>query len=154
MKTMKTARRRAAAVQVAAAKTAALGAVSGQVIAQRMARAAMGDHGETGRMVPEKFGAATQAGLVILQHAMRMNMRMAGFATAEAFNVARAAQSMAVAATPVAMYGAQFNFLQAWLPRWQSQAMQLGTALIQSGSAALAPLQRVAAGNARRLADA
>jgi hypothetical protein len=152
MKHQKTARRGAAAIQRAATRTASLGAVSGQVIAQRMARAATGDHAENSRMLPEKFGAATLAGLVIMQHAMRMNMRMAGFATAEAFNVARAAQSMAVAATPAALYGAQFDFMQAWLPRWQAQSMQLGTAMIQSGSAALAPLQHVAAGNARRLA--
>lgn len=152
MKAMKTSRRGAIALQTAAARTAALGAVSGQVIAQRMARAAVGDHGETSRMVPEKLGAATLSGFVMMQHAMRMSMRMMGFATTEAFGMARAAQAMAVAPTPAAIYGAQFDFMQAWLPRWQARSMQLGTAMIQSGSAALAPLQRVASGNARRLA--
>jgi hypothetical protein len=152
MKHQKAARRGATAIQRAAARTATLGAVSGRVIAQRMARAAVGDHAENSRMLPEKVGAATLAGLVILQHAMRINLRMAGFATAEAFSVVRAAQTMAVAATPAALYGAQVEFMQAWLPRWQARSMQLGTAMIQSGSAALTPLQRVAAGNARRLA--
>jgi len=152
MKHQKTARRGAAAIQRASVKTAKLGAVSGQVIAQRMARAATGDHAENSRMLPEKFGAATLAGLVMMQHAMRINMRLAGFATAEAFSLAQAARSMAVAVTPGAMYGAQVDFLQAWLPRWQARSMQLGTDMLQSGSAALGPLQRVAAGNARRLA--
>ncbi len=152
MKHQKTARRGAAAIQRAAAKTAILGAVSGQVMAQRMARAATGDHTENSRMLPEKFGAATLAGLAMMQHATQMNMRMAGFATAEAFSIARAAQAMAAAATPAALYGAQVDFMQAWLPRWQARSMELGTALIQSGTAALAPLHRVAAGNARRLA--
>jgi hypothetical protein len=152
MKNAKTARRSAAAVRTATAKTAALGVVSGQVIARRMALAASGDHAEAGRMLPEKLGAATLSALVVLQHATRMNLRMAGFAAAEAVRIARTAQTMAGATTSAAVFGAQFDFLQAWLPRWQAQSLQIGTALIQSAGAALVPVQRVAAGNARRLA--
>ncbi len=152
----KTARRTATAIRPAlhraALKTAALGLTSAQVIAQRTARAATGDHAEASRMVPEKLGAAAVSGMVAMQHTMRMSLHVAGFAMAETFRMARMAQTLAGATTPAAVFAAQFDFLQAWLPRWQGQAMQLGGAWGRSGSAVLAPVQRVVTGNARRLA--
>lgn len=147
----KTARRNAAALRTAAIKTAALGVTSAQVIARRLTLAATGDHAEASRMVPEKLGAATLSGMAVMQHTMLMSMRLAGFAVAEAFRMARMARTMSDARTPAAVFGAQVDFMQAWLPRWQGQALLLGGAWTRSGSAMLAPVQRVAAANARRL---
>ncbi|WP_341908852.1 hypothetical protein [Ferrovibrio terrae] len=151
MKQTKTARRNAAALRSVAIKTAALGVTSAQVVGRRLALVATGDHAEVSRMVPEKLGAATVSGMAVMQHTMLMSMRLAGFAVAEAFRMARVAGVMSDARTPAAVFGAQVDFMQAWLPRWQSQAMLMGGAWTRSGSAMLAPVQRVAAANARRL---
>lgn len=144
-------RRNLAAAQTTLAKTAALGIAAGQVITRRVARAASGDHGEAGRMVTEKIGAAALSGVAGMQHAATMAMRMSGFAVMEAFRLGYAAQAMAAARTVESLWRAQYDFMLAGLPRWQSQSEAIGTDMMRSGSAMLAPVHKVAAANARRL---
>jgi len=144
-------RRNLAAAQTTLVKTAALGAAAGQLIARRVALAASGDHGEASRMVTEKLGAGALSGVVVLQHAMTMAMRMNGFALMEAFRIGQATQAMAAARTVESLWRAQYDSMLAGLPRWLSQSETIGTAMMRSGNAMMAPVHKVAAANARRL---
>lgn len=144
-------RRNLAAARTTLVKTAELGAAAGQVITHRLARAAGGDHGEASRMVTEKLGAGALSGVAVWQHTMIAAMRMSGFAVMEAFRIGRATQAMAAARSVETLWRAQYDFMLAGLPRWQSQSEAMGTALMQSGSAMMTPVHKVAAANARRL---
>jgi hypothetical protein len=141
-----------------ARKTATLVRATGHVVARRVTLGAAAlidpfnaDHVEFAKMVPEKTRAFSAAGMTWLQRSSEVTQRMASFATSEMATAARVAVAMAQCRTSTGVFAAQRKFATAWFARALSQSITLGSMMMRSQGAAMAPVHRTATANARRL---
>ncbi|HBK04286.1 MAG TPA: hypothetical protein DDZ81_00295 [Acetobacteraceae bacterium] len=135
-----------------------LAVAAGQVIAKRVAlgvAAAVNpiaaDHAEFARMVPEKVGAFSAAGVVMVARSEEARSHITRFATHEVMTAARATFEMATYLNPLSVMEAQGRFARAWFDRASSNFMALGMMALKAQADALSPLQNAVAANTERL---
>jgi O-methyltransferase involved in polyketide biosynthesis len=149
-------------VFAAATRNAARGGdlvmATGQVMAKRMAlgMAAVlnplrADHMEFARIVPEKMGAFSAAGMIMIEQSNRANRKMARLASDEVVTTARATIAMAGCSSPAALAAAQGRFALAWFGRAASNFIAMGMLALSAQDAAMAPIRQTVGANAERL---
>jgi Phasin protein len=141
-----------------ARKTGDLFKAASHVVAKRMTlgAAAMSDplnadHVEFAKIIPEKTRAFSEAGMAWLQWSGEVAAQMASFAASEMAAVAQATVAIASCRTPADAIARQSSFASAWFARSLSRSISLGSLAMRAQGAAMAPVHRVAAANARRL---
>jgi hypothetical protein len=139
-------------------KTGELTTAAGQVVAKRMALGATAvidplnaDHVEFAKIIPEKTMAFSEAGVTWLHWSGEVAERRASFAAREMAYGADAAVAMARCRTPAGVIATQSIFASAWFARALSQSIALGSLVMRSQGAVMAPIHRAATANARRL---
>jgi hypothetical protein len=146
------------AASAAAERSNELALAAGQIVSKRVAlgvAAALdplaADHAEFGRMVPEKLGAFSAAGMAMLQQSGAANLRIAKMASDAAASTAHAVIDMAACRTPGALLSAQGRFAAAWLDQMASSAAAMGLLALGVQDAAMAPILETVTANAARL---
>jgi O-methyltransferase involved in polyketide biosynthesis len=131
-----------------------------QVMAKRMAlgmAAALNplraDHREFARIVPEKMGAFSAAGVIMIEQSNRANRQMMRLASDEVVTTARTLIAMAGCSSPAAFAAVQGRFALAWFDRAASNFIAMGMLALSAQDAAMAPIRRTVGANAERLRD-
>jgi len=131
---------------------------TGQVMAKRMAlgmaaalNPLLADHTEFARIVPEKVGAFSNAGMIMIEQSNRANRQMARLASDEVVTTARATIAMAGCSSPAALAAAQGRFALAWFGRAASNFIAMGMLALSAQDAAMAPIRETVGANAERL---
>jgi hypothetical protein len=139
-------------------KTSELAVAAGHVVAKRTALGAEAiidplnaDLVEFARIIPEKVMAFSAMGMSWLHWSGEITGHMAGLAAREMAHVAEAAVATASCRTPEGLIAAQSSIAAAWVARAWSHSMTLGSLVMRSHGAAMAPVHRAATANARRL---
>jgi hypothetical protein len=135
-----------------------LDVASGEVISRRMAllMAAVGDPANAdqlklARLVPQKLETAVAAAAILLERSAEMSQRVAMLAVDEVAVASRAMVAMATSTSPAMLAAAQSDYASARCRRLVAQSLLLGVMALRAQRAALAPFQRAATDNARRL---
>lgn len=143
---------------IAARKGADLAQAAGHVVAKRaslallaMADPAQADHAEFARILPEKAAAFSAAATALMRGSETLVRQAAEFASSEMVAATKTGGELALCRTPTAVAAVQGRHATAWFFRALSQSIAVGALAMQTYGAVMAPVQRVAVGNARRL---
>jgi hypothetical protein len=135
-----------------------LARASAEVVLRRMALGgfavadpASADHGEFGRMMPEKTRAFTDAGAVLFSHSTRIGQEAARFMAAEAALMGRTAAAILASPNPGGSMAAQMAAAGAWFDRLAAQSGAMCLLALEAQDAVMAPIHRAATDNAERL---
>jgi len=135
-----------------------LASAAGQIIAKRVALGVAAiidpmraDHGEFGRMVPEKIEAFSAAGIILMQQASHACELFTRFASDAVGRATRANLAIAGSANPVEIAETQGHFAAGWFRMTASNFMAMGLLALNAQKAGMLPIQQTIAANAERL---
>ncbi len=132
-------------------QSADLAASAGRVIAARTRAAAVGDHRELSRMVPEKAAAFGAGGFALALDFARTAAQFQRSITADCIALGLHASAIARARSPFQATLVQSRGLVAWWTRMAEQSATLSAQMMRLQHDMTAPIARTARANASRL---
>jgi O-methyltransferase involved in polyketide biosynthesis len=109
------------------------------------------DRAEFSRMVPEKVGAFSTAGMVMLNQSGQASRQVIRSASAALMATARATIEMTGCSSPAALAEAQSRFVRGWFSWATSNWLTMGIRAFEAQEAAMAPIRQTVVTNAERL---
>ncbi len=109
------------------------------------------DYDEFARMVPEKAGAFSDAGSILIYRTAQIGQEVTRFVADEIMRAAEAATAVMTTPDPAGMIAGQADAGVSWAARLATLPRAIGLLALEAQAAALTPIHRTATDNVERL---